>query len=366
MNFFYNQAGVLFHNGSGIYHVYRIIKWDPLPGGLISSDHPWATGIVPNTSEYIWPKNILYASPLSAAVKEAMPGKNKDSIDKDIVSVVGKFLAQKTHSSARADGYPQGQPEWSIRKNTDGSYQVTRTRRMPHGINYIHGEVNYNGTWLIFNDARDGISHFSDPDFLQELKKFASQEHRETTILFRDKFMGITPEMVHSSYPELPPDDNSSSNFRRKRDVLAARSLAFFTTEVRSRHYWFGNPQGPFHRTPLWGRRVPYPSMNLINGSWIENVDRTLRISNEVERNRKLIRPPLIQGIYFQGSYKRGDADGASFLSKSLAYLTYLRIKPSQHNYFFSKKEELTVPPEEIRLECKKLNQEAGFPESKC
>src|SRR5262245_48793302 len=50
------------HNGLGILRVIDITWMRPLPPGLISPDHPWATGINPDSGRPVWHQNVLYRS----------------------------------------------------------------------------------------------------------------------------------------------------------------------------------------------------------------------------------------------------------------------------------------------------------------
>src|SRR5262245_66519984 len=50
------------HNGLGIARVLDITRFRPMPAGLITPDHPWATGINPATGRPVWHENVLYRS----------------------------------------------------------------------------------------------------------------------------------------------------------------------------------------------------------------------------------------------------------------------------------------------------------------
>jgi hypothetical protein len=60
-------------------------------------------------------------------------------------------------------------------------------RRMPHGINYIHGASHDNSGILVFTDFADAVRHFSDPRFAAETRRFAREEGREVLLLFRQR-----------------------------------------------------------------------------------------------------------------------------------------------------------------------------------
>jgi len=59
--------------------------------GWISSDHPWVTGISPDTGRPIWPDNIVFKSPRKTQWKN--PEKLMPESDEATVSKVGSFLA---------------------------------------------------------------------------------------------------------------------------------------------------------------------------------------------------------------------------------------------------------------------------------
>src|SRR5262245_11527594 len=48
------------HNGLGILRVLDIIRFRPMPPGLIGEDHPWVSGRNPETGKLIWHENVLY------------------------------------------------------------------------------------------------------------------------------------------------------------------------------------------------------------------------------------------------------------------------------------------------------------------
>ena len=58
---------------------------------------------------------------------------------------------------------------------------------MPPGILYLHGGVHYNGGWLLFNDFKEAIEHFSDPKFAAEFRRFVREQGREPITLFRNR-----------------------------------------------------------------------------------------------------------------------------------------------------------------------------------
>jgi hypothetical protein len=90
--------------------------------GLLPTDHPWLTGLMPGSGDAIWPRNIAFASPRGAHISEV-------ETDEEIVTRVGRFLAAMVQRSNLSEPeLPQG-----------------RARRMPHAVNYLHGPVHYNG-----------------------------------------------------------------------------------------------------------------------------------------------------------------------------------------------------------------------------
>jgi hypothetical protein len=51
------------HNSWGVLCVLDIIRFRPLPAGLITREHPWATGLNPATGRPVWHDNVLFRSP---------------------------------------------------------------------------------------------------------------------------------------------------------------------------------------------------------------------------------------------------------------------------------------------------------------
>jgi hypothetical protein len=102
----------------------------------VDLQHPWVTGLNPATGHFIWPQNVVYASPRTAPAHQG----DVSLADEAILHRVGRFLAQLVERSAVVPEIP-----WGAR------------RRMPHGINYIHGAVHYHSGIVIFNDFADAI-----------------------------------------------------------------------------------------------------------------------------------------------------------------------------------------------------------------
>jgi hypothetical protein len=214
--------------------------------GLLDRNHPWVTGISPDTGRLIWPDNIVYASPH----KTTWSGPSPES-DEMIVIRVGKFLAAMVARSTQADPeIPQG-PK----------------RRMPHAVNYLHGPVHFNGGYILFNDFADATFHMTDPVFRRETRRFARREKRELIIVFRER--GYLPE-----------------------------SYAWCLTMVRAHLPWYANGNGPTPEKVLWGTASPYAVINPINGSWIKDM---LRL--KLGRTANLARPPIPKNRYFQDLY---------------------------------------------------------------
>jgi hypothetical protein len=244
--------------------VWDIIHFRPMPAGLIGESHPWVTGNDPTTGCAIWPENILYRSPQSGTIES----------DRAIVAKIGKFLAQIVARSSVLPEIPWG-----------------RKRRMPHGINYIHGAVHYNGGFIVLDDFRDGIRHFTDPRFVAEVRRFAWQARREIVLIFR----------------------------RRDYDLV---DYAHFVAFIRTAVPWFCNSNGPKQRV-LWGNPAPYPTVNLITGNWIRD---TYRLKTEAGR-KAVVRPPIPSREFFQSGPYRGTRETTRWPEKMLAILTYWRIR---------------------------------------
>jgi hypothetical protein len=212
--------------------------------GLLESDHPWITGLLPGSAgETVWPRNIVFASRRGAHISDA-------ESDEEIVTAVGRFLAAMVQrSNVTAPEIPQG-----------------RQRRMPHAVNYLHGPVHHNGGYAIFDDFRDAMFHLSDPRFAAEFLRFARKERRELTIILRDR----------SYDPE---------------------EYAWFVAFVRAHLPWYCNGNGPTKKRVLHGTPSPYPVINPINGTWIADVKRLQRGQLD-----GLSRKP-IEAKYFTGTY---------------------------------------------------------------
>jgi hypothetical protein len=266
----------MLHNAHGILRVLDIIHFRPLPPGLITLDHPWATGLSPSTGRPIWFDNVLYRSPRATAL---------DLPDDD--EVIGKtcgYLAQLAALSAVVPEVP-----WGPR------------RRMPHGINYIHGASHYNSGILVFNDFADGIRHFSDPRFAAETRRFARTEQREVLLLFRQR-------------------------------RYAPRDYAHFAGFLRTTFPWFCNANGPEKRV-LWGNPAPFPASNIITGAWIKDVYRL----KEPGGADAVVRPAIPRGRYFTHGPYLGWRSRALWPEKLLVRYTQwrIRLRGSRGGLFF-------------------------------
>jgi hypothetical protein len=232
--------GDIIHNTIGAFHVLRLWHVQKLASGLIAKDHPWATGLNPATGAPVWPLNIVFRTPPT-------PGAGYEP-DEQVMQKVGNFLADMVKKSTPVPEIPHG-PD----------------RRMPHVVNYLHGSVHYNGMWLLFNNFAEAKEYFSDPSFRQEFKRLVQREKREVTLVFRE----------------------------RKYDPV---EYAYFSGFIMANFPWFANVNGPGKKV-MWGNPAPYPSMNIINGSWVRDVDQLRRGRGEVAR------PPVPAGTYFRGRY---------------------------------------------------------------
>ena len=139
------------HNSWGILNVLDIIWLRPMAGGLIDEHHPFCTGLNPATGKSIWHNNLLFCTkPL-----DPWPGGIAPDPDEAILEKVGTHLRKQVSFAAANERFPTGTPS-----------------PMPPGILYLHGGVHYNGGWLLFNNFKEAIRHFSDPRFSSEFRRF--------------------------------------------------------------------------------------------------------------------------------------------------------------------------------------------------
>ncbi len=254
------------HNGHGIVRVLDITRVRPLPHGLLPPDHPWVTGVNPATGRPVWHDNVIFRSPR---------GPDADGLPADdlVVTKSGQFLAARVVLSSGPEELPVGP-----------------RRRMPHGINYIHGSSHYNSGILVFTDFPDALAHFTDRRFRAEVYRFVREERREVLVLFR-------------------------------RREYSAREYAYFSGAMRTLFPWFCNPNGPNGRV-LWGNAAPFPAANLITGCWIRDVYALKSPGGAAA----VVRPPVEPGVYFRGRYG-GGRRYARWPEKLLAWATYLRVR---------------------------------------
>jgi rSAM/selenodomain-associated transferase 2 len=254
------------HMTKQTFNVLDFMYWHKVGAGLLPEGHPWITGLIPGTRETIWEKNIIFASKRKRSWHFSEP--EDDGV---IVRRVGRFLAQMVAKSNISE------PEILQGKR----------RRMPHAVNYIHGSVHYNGGFLLFNDFHDAIYYLADRKFIKELRRFARIEKREHTIVLRER----------SYDPE---------------------EYAWFVSFLRARLLWYANANGPTKKRVLHGTPSPYPAVNPINGTWIEEI-RNLRKC----KLDKLVRVPIKCSDYFNGVYQ-GNQSEYTFLERFHAWGQHL------------------------------------------
>lgn len=265
-----------FHNSWGIINVFNIVWLRPMKGGLLSEDHPMVTGIDPETKETIWKKNIIYQSPRSEDLNNAPS-------DEDIINIVGTHLSLMVKKSAARESHPFGKPD-----------------RMPPAINYIHGSVHYNGGFLIFNDFKDAISHFTNKEFQESFIRFVNEEKREPVTVFRNK------EYEREEFLE-------------------------FVCFLRTIFPWFSNSNGNKKRIG-WGNPAPYPAVNTITGHWMTD---TYKIYTP-EGRKTVCRPPIAKKYFLKPLYV-GPRDYTLPMEKYLARFTDKRVlaRGEKGNLFF-------------------------------
>lgn len=264
LRFVTTQIAQTLHNGWGILNVWDLILLRPMAGGLIDLQHPFCTGIEPETGERIWSRNVVYASARRRGFTDT---------DDEIVARVGGYMAAMVRRAARRPGYPEGRPQ-----------------RMRPAIYYIHGGVHYHGGWWVFDDFADAIRHFTDPGFEREFARFIRVERREPLLVFRER----------------DPDPESYSNF-----------IGF----LRRRLPYFANSNG---RTeiPLWGNTSPYPTVNVVTGNWIRDV----RMLASERGQREVLRAPISRRYFETGPYD-GARSEVTEPERKLAALHQKRIR---------------------------------------
>jgi len=274
------------HNTWGILSVLDLIWLRPVPGGLIHENHPFCTGIDPATGEKIWNANVIFRSQR----REPWTGSLAPDCDEEIINKVGNHLRKQVLMAAASPEHPTG-----------------HAAPMPPGILYIHGGVHYNGAWLLFNDFKEAIEHFSDPKFAAESRRFVKEQKREPVTLFRDR-------------------DYDRSEFAR------------FVCFMRSTFAWFSNCNGP-KKFVLWGNPSPYPAVNTITGNWIKDC----RALKTAEGRMAVARPPIPAGRYFQNGPYQGERSTTRWPEDLLALLTQKRIalRGAKENLYFVDKRKI-------------------------
>jgi len=266
------------HNTDGIFHVLDIIKFRPMGPNLLPADHPWITGLQPDTGAPVWPHNIVFRSPRDPERRLTA------DTDEQIATKVGHFMAAMVRKSVAEPEIP-----WGPR------------RRMPHGINYLHGAVHYNAGLFLFDDFADAILHFTDRRFRAEIRRFARETRREILLIFRER-------------------DYDCGEF------------GYFAGFLRTVLPWFSNSNGPKRRV-MWGNPAPYAVVNIITGNW--KID-TYKVK-DAAKLREIVRPPIEQGAWFQAADYCGTRRTARWPEKLLARFTERRVKlrGERENLFF-------------------------------
>lgn len=264
------------HNTWGIINVFNIVWLRPMSGGLLKADHPMVTGINPDNGEMIWKQNIIFQSLRSEAYLNGPS-------DAEIVCDVGNYMRKMVEASASTEEFPKGKPD-----------------RMPPAINYIHGCVHYNGGFLLFNDFKDAISHFSNSEFQNSFKNFVKEEGREPVTIFRNR------------------------NYDRMEYLE-------FVCFLRTIFPWFSNTNGNKKRIG-WGNPAPYPSVNTITGYWMAD---TYKIYTEKGRSN-VCRSAISKKYFTEASYA-GERVTVKPEEKFLARFTNERViaRGEKGNMFF-------------------------------
>ena len=275
------------HNTWGILNVLDIIWLRPMPGGMIDESHPFCTGLDPATGQPVWNSNVVFRSPPRATWPE---GHRAPDADEEIVNKVGEHLCKQVRMAAASPEFPSGHPA-----------------PMPPGILYLHGGVHYNGGWLLFNDFKEAIEHFSDAKFAGEFRRFVREQKREPVTLFRER-------------------DYDRDEFAR------------FVCFMRTTFPWFSNSNGP-KKFVLWGNPAPYAAVNTITGHWIGDC----RALKSAEGRHRVARSPIPAGRYFQNGPYAGERSTTLWPEDLLARCTGRRIRwrGERGNLYFVDKRKL-------------------------
>lgn len=229
------------HNTYGILSVFFITWVRPMKGGMVNFDDPLVTGINPETNDYIWKENVIFASQRKREFKDT---------DDQIVVSVGKYMCRMIYKSAAKPDKPFGDKD-----------------RMPPSINYIHGGVQYNGGFLIFDDVEDARNHFSNKEFRKHFWKFIHTEKREPVTILRDK------------------------NYDREEFLQ-------FVCYLRTLFPYFSNSNGNKKRIG-WGNPAPFASVNTITGYW---KDDTFKFYSK-EKIKTVARAPIAVNYFTAAEY---------------------------------------------------------------
>lgn len=270
------------HNLHGSFKVVEFAHLRRMGPGLLEAGHPWATGFSPHTGRPVWPGHVLYSTPPKA--EWSGPPPDPDDV---IVTRIGRFLMSMVQRSAGAGPeIPQG-----------------ARRRMPHAVNYLHGAIHFSGAFVVFNDFAEARAHLDDPAFLREIRRFVREERREFTLVVRE----------------------------RRHDPV---EFAWFLAFIRARLPWYANANASGEKRVLYGTPSPYPAVNIINGSWIREMEKLRR-----GRVAELVRPPIERSRYFQGTYGV-EPVGYTFMERFHAWASDLtiRVKGFQGGLVFTRR----------------------------
>ncbi|MDD4973073.1 MAG: hypothetical protein PHY93_01915 [Bacteriovorax sp.] len=264
------------HNTWGIINVFNIVWIRPMTGGLLKADHPMVTGVNPENGEFIWKQNIIFQSSRSEKF-------DSGPTDIEIVCDVGHHMRKMVEVSSSSEECPNGKAD-----------------RMPPAINYIHGCVHYNGGFLLFNDFKDAISHFSNIDFQKSFKQFVREEGREPVTIFRNR------------------------NYDRMEYLE-------FVCFLRTIFPWFSNSNGNKKRIG-WGNPAPYPTVNTITGYWMVDTYKLY-----TEEGRRSVCRSAVTKKYFTEKVYVGKRITTKPDEKFLAHFTNKRVlaRGDKGNMFF-------------------------------
>jgi len=214
---------------------------------LLGENHPWNTGICAQSQQPIWPNNILFQTTRSATHTLGQLS------DTQIVTNVGKYLAALARGALSKYQYDENG------KKMPGP---------PNAVNYLHGSVQHNGAFMIFEDFRDAARHLADQKFVVEMHRFVKNEQRDIVLVFRQK------------------------NY----DPAA---YAYFTSFLIGRTGWFANANGPQGKV-LAGNHAPFASNNLVIGPWADDLRQLAKGNTEA-----IVKPSLesVRRNFFQETY---------------------------------------------------------------